>query len=236
MAKPLTKQLVVIPFLLLIASWSVYAQFNSEDRSVAAFSRLVVRDGIDVYLTQSTMESLKVEVVGFDLEDVVTEVEGDKLTLSNKGNTGIPFFGDREVTVYLDFVQLSAIEASGGSDIQGRNDLRLEQLRVQASGGSDVDLAVHAQSLEFMVSGGSDLRLSGETQSLAIEASGGSDVSARSLQSERARVTVSGGSDASVRASAAIVVDAHSGSDVSVHGNPAERTVNNDRSSDVGWR
>jgi hypothetical protein len=198
----------------------------------------MVGDGIDVYLTQSSESSLRVEVEGYDLEDIITEVEGDTLTLSNKANQGIQFrfFEAREATVYLNFAHLSALEASSGSDIEGRNDLRLEELTVRASGGSDVELAVHAQSLEFMLSGGSDLDVSGDTQSLAIEASGGSDVSARSLESERAKVTVSGGSDASVRASAAIVIDARSGSDVSVYGNPTERTLDTDRSSDVAWR
>lgn len=228
------KKLFVIPILLVLGSCSGYAQSNSEDRAVAHFSRVSVRDGIDVYLTQSTEESPRVE--GPNLEDIVTEVVGDELRLSNRARSVFSFFAAPDVTVYLDFVQLSAIEASGGSDIRGRNDLRLEQLRVRASGGSDVDLAVQARSLEFELSGGSDLRVRGNTQSLAIAASGGSDVAAESLSSESASVRLSGGSDASVRASAAIVVDASGGSDVSVYGNPAERTLNNDRSSDVAWR
>jgi len=236
MTKPLTKELVVIPFLLVMGGCSVHAQSDSEDRPVAPFSRLEVQDGIDVYLTQSNEESLRVEVEGFNLDDIVAEVEGDTLTLTNEGRSGLEFVDTRRAKVYLDFVQLSAIEASSGSDIRGENELRLEELSVRASGGSDVDLAVQAESLEFTVSGGSDLRVSGDTKSLAIEASGGSDVSARSLESERAEVTLSGGSDASVHASEAIVVDARGGSDVSVYGDPAERTFDNDRSSDVAWR
>lgn len=219
-----------------MAPCSVYAQSNSEDRPVAAFSKLMVHDGIDVYLTQSEKQSLRVEVEDVDLEDVVTEVVGEELRLSRKRSSGFPFFGSGEVRVYLDFVQLSAIEASGGCDIASRNDLRLEQLEVQASGGSDVDLAIEAQSLELTLSGGSDLRLTGKTQSLAIRASGGSDVLARSLEAEQASVTVSGGSDASVRASATIAVDARGGSDVEIYGDPAQRSVDNDRSSDVTWR
>jgi len=225
MTKPLTKELVVIPFLLVMGGCSVHAQSDSEDRPVAPFSRLEVQDGIDVYLTQSNEESLRVEVEGFNLDDIVAEVEGDTLTLTNEGRSGLEFVDSRRAKVYLDFVQLSAIEASSGSDIRGENELRLEELSVRASGGSDVDLAVQAESLEFTVSGGSDLRVSGD-----------SDVSARSLESERAEVTLSGGSDASVHASEAIVVDARGGSDVSVYGDPAERTFDNDRSSDVAWR
>jgi Putative auto-transporter adhesin, head GIN domain len=236
MIKPLTTKLVAIPLLLVAGSGAVFAQSASEERTVAPFSRLEVLNGVDVYLTQGDEQSLRVEVEGFDLEDIGTEVEGDTLTLSNEASRDVQFFADRRAVVYLDFVQLSAIEASSGSDIEGRNDLQVDELTVRASGGSDVELAVEAQSLEFMLSGGSDLEVSGETQSLSIEASGGSDVDARSLESERARVRVSGGSDASIRASAAVNIDAHGGSDVVVSGDPAERTVDNDRSSDVIWR
>jgi hypothetical protein len=224
-----------LPLFLVAGASAVYAQSASEDRPVASFSKLIVGNGIDVYLTQSTEESLRVEVEDYDLADVLSAVEGDVLQLSIK-NKGFAFFDDREAKVYLNFVDLSAIEASGGSDIEGRNDLELDTLSVQASGGSDVELAVNAQSLEFVVSGGSDVEVSGATKSLAVTASGGSDISARSLQAERVKATVAGGSDAALSVSTALDLDASSGSDVVIYGNPAEKTVNNDRSSDVVWR
>jgi hypothetical protein len=205
---------------------------------VAPFSRLKVENGIDVSLTQGPEQRLRIEVDGYDLAQIETEVVGGELSLSNKGRSGWDwsFFDERDVTVYLDFVELTAIDASSGSDIEGRNAFELDELRVEASGGSDVELDVRAERLEFHLSGGSDLEVRGETQSLAVEASGGSDVSARSLDAAQARVDLSGGSDASILATAAVAVHASGGSDVIVHGNPAERTVDNDRSSDVVWR
>lgn len=222
----------VTTILLSVSVASVYAQ--SEDRPVGSFSKLVVSNGIDVYLTQAAEESLRIEVDGFDLADIESEVEGDTLTLSIPSRNARSFPDDHEARAYVSFVQLTSIEASGGSDIDGRA-LELDALSVEASGGSDVELGVNAQSLDFAVSGGSDVEVSGETQSLSIAATGGSDISAESLQAESATASVSGGSDASLRASASIVVNAGGGSDVSIYGDPAQRTVNNDRSSDVTW-
>jgi hypothetical protein len=230
------KELVSIAFVLALGGGAVHAQSNSEERTVAPFSRLKVDNGIDVYLTQAPAQSLRIEVDGYELGQIVTEVVGEELRLSNKGRSGWRFLDDRDVKVYLDFVELSAIEASSGSDIEGRNAFKLDELTVSASGGSDVELDVRAERLEFHLSGGSDLDVRGETRSLVVEASGGSDVSARSLNAAQARVDLSGGSDASIRATAAVVVRASGGSDVAVHGNPAERAVDNDRSSDVVWR
>jgi hypothetical protein len=214
---------------------SAYAQSASEDRPVGPFSKLVVGNGIDVYLTQDAEEGLRIEVEGFDLADIVSEVDGDTLKLSIPSRIDRPRPEGHEARAYLSFVQLSSIEASGGSDIQGRNDLELDALSIEATGGSDVELAVTAQDLELALSGGSDVELSGETQSLSIAASGGSDVEAEALQAQEATAAVTGGSDASLRVSTSIVVNAGGGSDIDIYGNPAQRTINNDRSSDVTW-
>lgn len=223
--------------LLATGACSAFGQPASEDRPVGAFSRLGAHAGVDVYLTQSDTESLRIEVEGFELDDVISEVVGDELVLRYDGpRQRSGFFERHRITAYVNFVQLTAIEASGGSDIEGRNEMRLERLTVDASGGSDVELDVQAERLEFSLSGGSDLGARGSTRSLVVRASGGSDVSARSLAAERAELELSGGSDASVRAGAAIDIDADGASDVVVYGDPADRTVRNDRSSDVHFR
>lgn len=219
--------------LLGLASGPAAAQSASEERPVAPFSKLVAQNGVDVYLTQSTRESLRVEVEGFDLDDVVATVSEGELRLSNPAQSVFAALGGREARVYLGFVSLDTIQASGGSDIHGQGEIELEGLSVTASGGSDVDLEVRAQSLEFHLSGGSDLRLRGGARSLTVKASGGSDVSARAFDAERVGLSLSGGSDADVRASAAIEVDASGGSDVVIRGNPPQRQIRNDRSSDV---
>lgn len=245
----------VIFCLLLAAAQSAIAQTGAEDRAVAAFSKLRVQNGIDVYLTQAERPSLRIEVDNYDLTDVLSEVEDGELRLSLRRTPDWSLFSQREISAHVSFVELSAIAAAGGSDIESENAIRVEDLAVTAAGGSDVDLDVAGRNLEFSVSGGSDIdldvqadslvikasggsdaSLSGRSAALEVSASGGSDVAARSLQSARVTLSVSGGSDATVQASESIEIDAHGGSDVIVLGNPAARRVDNDRSSDVIWR
>lgn len=206
---------------------------NAEDRSVGPFSKLHVQNGIDVYLTQSDHERLRVEAR--DADNVIAEVRNGELRISRKRSGG-GFFSLSADKVHLDFVRLSAIEASGGSDIRGRNQLKLDDLSIRASGGSDVTLGLQAKSLDLNLSGGSDAKLRGNADSLAVTASGGSDISAAGLQTRRVKLNVSGGSDATINATEAVEINASGGSDVSVAGKPRQRTVNNDRSSDVYWR
>lgn len=212
------------------------AEPQSEERTVGAFSKLRAERGVDVVLTQSDRESLTIEVDGYELDDVRSEVEGDELVLSRVEGSD-RFFGDGRITARVGFVQLSGIDASAGADVRSANELHLDEAVIEASAGSDVDLDVQAQtSLEFDLSAGSDLELTGKAPSLSIEASAGSDVDATSFEAERVSVRLSSGSDARVRATQAIEIDASGGSDVVVSGNPAQRVSNADRSSDVVWR
>jgi hypothetical protein len=222
------KALVIISCLFLVAACTAYA----DERAVEPFSKLHVQNGIDVYLTQSDHESLRVEAR--DPENIVTQVDNGELRISRKSRGGFFFSGGGRV--YLDFVRLSAIEASGGSDIRGRNQLKLDDLAVRASGGSDLALEVQAKRLDLRLSGGSDAKLRGSADALAIRASGGSDTSASALKTGRATLALSGGSDARVNVAEAIEIHASGGSDVRVTGKPKQRTVSNDRSSDVHWR
>ncbi len=232
----LTLRLLVLAFGLIAVSLVVFGRSASAVRPVAPFSRLKVQSGIDVFLTEGAKESLRVEARGIDLEDVISRVDGGELVLERRGGWPGRLIRPSHVNVYLGFVDLTQVRASGGSDIKGGASLQLDSLQVDASGGSDVDLDVQAESLRFTLSGGSDLVLKGTAPSLSIEASGGSDVAAGSFEAERARLRLSGGSDATIRATAAVDIGARGGSDVTIHGNPPAKQISNDRSSDIVWR
>ena len=223
-----------VVFLLVLTACAAHAERRTEERALAPFSKLRVENGIDVSLIQGDRPSVTIDADDNLLKDIVTEVDGGELRISRTRNSG-RFFGS-DAKVRLTFVQLSGIRASGGSDIDGGSDVKLDELSISASGGSDVDLAVEAKKLELTLSGGSDLKLRGSAETLSITASGGSDIAAGDLRADRVTLRVSGGSDAHVNAKDAIELDASGGSDVTVSGNPQRRAVNNDRSSDVRWR
>lgn len=225
-------RIAALASLVAAGASPVSAQSVSEERPVAAFTEIRASRGVDVELTQGARESLRIEAKGIELAEVISRVENGALILS----TSKERWGQRDIVAHVGFVQLSSIAASGGSDIEGRNRLRFEDLTIEASGGSDVELDLEANNLELRASGGSDLDLRGTARVVSISASGGSDASAKLLRAERVEARVSGGSDAELHATTAIEIHASGGSDVEIFGNPGERRVDNDRSSDVTWR
>ncbi|SRR5690606_33265220 len=205
-----------------------------ETRQVPPFSKLSVAHGIDVELRQTDRENLRIEVDGIELADVESVVADGELRLSRRERKPGPERG--RVRAYVDFVSLTSIAASSGSDVESNGVLELEDLTVAASSGSDVELEINARSLSVHVSSGSDVEVEGAVETFSVEASSGSDVSADELEARDVTLRLSSGSDAEVRATGSVDIQASSGSDVTVYGNPATRNVNADRSSDVVWR
>lgn len=226
------KLTLILPLLLvLLPACDLSAGSASETRQIEKFSELKVSDGIDVYLTKGNSEEARIETRRADPEDVVTEVKNGRLHIYRRNS--LPAFGSAKV--YLKFVDLTHIEASGGSDIECNGPVQAEELYIKASGGSDIELTVEAHYIDFSVSGGSDIEVKGSANTLTAKASGGSDLEAEDLIVQRGIVHVSGGSDVAVHVSDEIEINATGGSDAVVYGNPQQRNLHNDTSSDVEW-
>ncbi|HEX6994651.1 MAG TPA: head GIN domain-containing protein [Gammaproteobacteria bacterium] len=228
---------IVVASAVLLASIgaSAAAVAQTETRQVPPFSKLSVDSGIDVELRQTDRENLRIEVDGVALADVESVVVDDELRLSRTGWKS-RIVETARVRAYVDFVSLTSIVASSGSDIESNGALEAEDLTVTASSGSDVELEIAARSLALEVSSGSDVEVGGTVDSFSVAASSGSDVSAGGLEARDVTLRLSSGSDAEVRATGSVDIEASSGSDVTVYGNPATRNVDTDRSSDVAWR
>ena len=89
-----------------------------------------------MYLTQGTEESLVVQADSNLLEFIKTEVSGGTLRVFTEKN--IHSAASRKVKVT--FKNLEALTASSGSDVLSNSLLELEDLKVSASSGADVDV------------------------------------------------------------------------------------------------
>ena len=204
---------------LFTASLSTADRDWKKDRSVSGFRGLNVSSGIDVYLTQGGSEKLAFDVKGVDEEDVKSEVRNGvlRLYIDRKGanwNWGRNTY----VKAYVTFRQLNDIQASGGADVNGQGTLSFSDLNVEASGGSDVTLALKADKLNASASGGADLKIDGSARTLNANGSGGSDLDARKLTVDVCNANSSGGSEVYVNATRELSLKASGGSDIYYYG------------------
>lgn len=226
-------KLLVLTLACSLITFSLKAQ-SSKDVPVRNFNEVSVSSGIDLYLTQSSAENIKVMAHPDLLKDVIIEKENNLLKIRYRNNISWSrMFKGQSIKVYVSYKTLQAVSASGGSDVFTQNTLKTDKLIASASGGSDIELDIITKDLQVQTSGGSDIKLKGSGVNMQASASGGSDIHALEFIVEYAKVTASGGSDANVNVSKALEASASGGSDVNYKGNASVKKTSSSRSGDV---
>lgn len=207
---------------------------ENKDVPLTNYNGIKVANGIDLFITQSNSENIRLSADREILEYAVVEKEGDVLSIHFKKNTNITsLFKKRTLKAYVNVKTLESLTASGGSDVVSQNQIKTQKLVIRASGGSDVKLDIVVKDLDVTSSGGSDVNLKGTATNLTLASSGGSDVKALDLIVDYAKVKSSGGSDVDIHVNKALEVSASSGSDVSFRGEASLNKINSSKSADV---
>ncbi|WP_158866679.1 head GIN domain-containing protein [Maribellus comscasis] len=235
------QKLAILIFVAAIGiNASVYAgnSDETENRKVKNFNAIKVSTGIDLYITMGNSEEVKVVADDDIIDELITEVKGDVLHIYMKRNNNWFNWGGRNETkkAYVTVKELNGIDASSGSDVKSENTLKGENINIEASSGSDVDLDLVYKNVKLDTSSGSDAKLTGKAKTFEAEASSGSDISARGLETAICRVRVSSGSDADVTVSEELYAKASSGGDVRYFGNPKIKDTDESSGGDVSQR
>jgi hypothetical protein len=206
----------IIFLLVTLCQWDTYAQ-SEEIRRVSNFKGIHISSGIDLYLKQGSVESVKVVADKDKMDKIITENEGGILKIyieSSKNWLDFEWKKSKAMKVYVTVKDLNALSATGGSDVYTEGKLDLIKLELKATGGSDIRLTLDADELTCSTTGGSDVILAGTATVFKASSTGGSDLKASNLKTNFCTVSSTGGSDAYVWAEKEISISATGGSDV----------------------
>ncbi len=228
----------ILSLLVLTGTFVLTVQgqrMTEQQRNVSNFTTISVSGGIDLFITQGSNTSVTVKAPSDKIEDIITEVSGDRLVIKmDKGSrSGWSWGRDTKLEVHVTADVFEGLQASGGSDVHGENTINSDELAISASGGSDIHLTLDVQTLKCETSGGSDLSLTGEAARFYASSSGGSDIKAKKLTAGDCTLNSSGGSDIYITVNGDLEVSASGASDVHVYGNPNIVSQSSSRSSDI---
>ena len=194
---------ILLSVIALVATMSCVAQGRikgdgqtvERQRSVGRYKALSVGSGLDVEISGDLTSGIVV-VADENLQEYVeTKVEDGTLKIKMKQGYGYRFNGKSPKVIVPNTGQLTAISASGGSDVYTKNTtLQGDALSVTCSGGSDFKGDINVKTLDVACSGGSDFNASVETERCDLAISGGSDGDL-SGHANVCSVSISGGSD-----------------------------------------
>jgi len=223
-------------FSLLVLTTLVFPAFakgtvKTQNRGLSGFNSIKVSSGIDLYLKMGDAESVTITADEDIIDKIVAKVENGVLKIYVENHFGWKW--NYEQKAYVTVKQLAGINASAGSDVESENTLVADNLEIDASSGSDIEIHVKAGTLKLETSSGSDAKLTGTAEKFEADASSGSDISASGLETKICRVSVSSGSDASVNVSEELYANASSGGDVKYSGNPKKKDIHESSGGDV---
>jgi hypothetical protein len=213
-------QALVVLFCLLFVSG--FAQ-QSETRSLGSFKGVKVGEAIDVYLKKGDKESVKVEVTGVSLSDVLTELTGSSLRVHMRDGN---YKNQRSVKVYVTYVNIDRISSSSAANVFSEGTIKASTMDISTSSAASVEISLEAESVTVDVSSAGDATLEGKAKSLRVEASSAGSVDAYNLECENVDASVSSAGSAKVSVSNALDAQASSGGSIRYRGSPKKTNTN----------
>ncbi len=202
---------------------------TTETRNIESFHSIKAAEGLDVYLTQGTSESVKIQADENLLAIILTEVKDGVLHIHTEENIA----HSSAQKVMVEFDDIRSITSTSGSDVYSTNTIKADRLKLKSTSGSDMELEIVANEIICKSTSGSDIRLSGSTNRFSAESTSGSDIKASNLKAKICDARATSGSDITLYSSEELTAKATSGGDITYYGNPDKVNKNDGVSGSI---
>ena len=201
------------------------------ERQVSPFGAISVSAGLEVVLTQDTLVKVIVEADDNLQQIIKTEVSNGELKIYPKERIS----SCEAKRIFVTFKTIHSLEASSGSDVTSKKELKMPSLQLSVSSGANIDLALVVKTLNADGSSGGNVKLTGSAESFEVEGSSGANIKARELEAKTCNAGASSGANLKVNVTEKISAQASSGGNIEVKGNPKERNVQKSSGGNVDF-
>jgi len=163
---------------------------KEEARSEGPFRSIRTSGSYNVYITQGAKHDIRIEADDNLLPLIITKVSGNDLEIYTK--KGYDIKPSKTINVYVTLDQLEELSSSGSGGFYSKNKLKGGNVKFSFSGSTNTELDLNANDLHVEVSGSSHLNLKGSIPATRYDISGSADVEALDLQSDNANISISG--------------------------------------------
>lgn len=210
---------------ILAAAWGQ----DSEVRSVGSFTGIKAAEAIDVYLKKGDKESVRVEVSGTDISNVLTEVSGSYLKIHMRDGR----YRNRNVKVYVTYVSLNKLHVSSAANVFSDGTIKAKTMDISASSAGSAELSIDAESVSIDASSAGDVVLEGRAVNIEVEVSSAGEIDAYGLESENGNASASSAGSAKISVSKELTAQASSGGSIRYRGSPAKTNTSSSSGGSV---
>lgn len=217
-------------FAMLLTVSVAFAQ-RTETRTPGSFTKIENNGSWDVEITKGSKDEIRLESSSFDLNKVITEVEGRKLTIKlEKGN-----YRNVDLRVFITVRELESVGSGGSGDIVIRSDFGADDFGLGLSGsGSITAKNINARKLSVGMSGSGKVKIEGgQAEEANIGQSGSGDFEGINFTAETVKIGKSGSGSTSIGVTESLTVGASGSGNVYYRGDPEKQSLGISGSSKV---
>jgi len=187
--------------VLLAGTSAIYAQtkgsgnVQKQVREVQRFTEIKAGSAFEVILSQADQLKVTVETDDNFLENIRTDVNGNRLVISSDGMRN-----PTAMKVYVEIPALTMLSAEGAAKFISEGSLKTESLMLDVSGAAKMNLTLDAQSVKSDISGAAKVDLSGKAATQNADVSGAALFNALKMSTESVNIEVSGAAKAKIYA------------------------------------
>jgi hypothetical protein len=223
------KKIWIAPLLLSVVAASCLfngrrvngnGHVTTEDRPATNFTGVQLSSSYDVYLTEGSNFSVKVEGEDNILPYVRTEVRNGTLEIETRDNVWLNTH--RDVKIYVTAPSYEKIYLTGSGDISSQTKLTsASKMALDLTGSGNLKVVLDAPEVKADVTGSGDMELQGDTKKFDSKISGSGNINAQELKAEESSVHITGSGDARVYCSVKLQANITGSGDVYYKGNGA---------------
>lgn len=202
---------------------------NAEKRPLSAgFNAINLSDGIELFLTQGSTESVAVSASEQKyMERFKTEVVDGTLKIYYDSKTTIWNSNEkRKLRAYVSFKNLETLKASSGSNVTAKSVLALDNLKMNFSSGAQFNGEINIVSLEVSQNSGSEINTTGKAENLKTDLSSGAIFKGYDLSVNYCEAKASSGAEVRITVNKELAAKANSGGSIRYKGDGVVKDIN----------
>ena len=208
---------------------SLASDLETKQYEAANFSGVDVGAHFDVLITPGDDFSLVIDAEEKTHKIMRVYVRNNVLDLGFSRSVRNP--GDVRVKIVMP--RLEYLSTSGAADVQVRRGFEVDNLRLDSSGATEINIDIDAGTMVADLSGAAQVDIEGRGENLKLSGSGASEFNAKDFLLADADIDLSGASDARVNVSNYLTLDLSGASNVRCERAPAKIYSDNSGLSDV---
>lgn len=203
---------------------------KTENRNLSGFTGISVQRALEVEVEQSDKFEVVVEADDNILSHITTEIRDGILVIETDVNN---FDNVNKKKIRVKMPKVNSLESSSSASIKSKNTLITENLTLDASSASRIEISVEAENLTLDSSSGSNIDIHGKALKLNADASSGSQIDADDLMANDIIASSSSGSSTSIHPILSLTAEASSGSSIHYFNIPKKLVKSTSSGGDV---